>query len=138
VAVIEIKKDPSERELTWFGVLLGVFFALVGAMAWWRFDAPGVARVLWGLGILLPAVFFLVRPLRKPMYLGWTYLFFPIGWFLSHLLLTLIYYLLLTPLGWLMRLVAGDPMRRLWEPEADTYWVKRPETTDAARYFRQY
>ena len=138
MAVIEIKKDPSEKELRWFGILVGVFFLLVGALARWKFDAPGVARVLWILAVALPALFFLVKPLRKPLYLGWIYFFFPIGWLLSHILLTVIYYLLLTPLGWLMRLVTGDPMQRKLDPTAKSYWIERPKTTETARYFRQY
>jgi hypothetical protein len=138
MGVIEIRKDPSPRELAWFGVLLGVFSCLLGGIAAWRFGAPGAGKALAGAGLGLTAVFFLVRPLRMPIYLCWTYLFFPLGWVLSHLLLAAVYYLVLTPLGLLMRLFAGDPLARKMEPGRTSHWTARPKAPEAGRYFRQY
>ena len=34
----------------------------------------------------------------RPLYVGWLYAVFPIGWTISHLILAVIYFLILTPI----------------------------------------
>ena len=45
MAIIEINKKPSRRELNWFGALFATFFGVFGGLIWWKFDAPQVARL---------------------------------------------------------------------------------------------
>jgi hypothetical protein len=52
--------------------------------------------------------------------------------------MALIFYLVVTPLGVIMRLTGRDPMERRFDPKAKTYWKPRPTQTDASRYFRQF
>ena len=87
---------------------------------------------------LLIVVYYLVPPLQRPLYRGWMFSVMPIGWIISHLLLSAIYYLLLTPIGLIMKVVGYDPMRRKLEPSQETYWVKRQKSEDPQRYFKQY
>ena len=46
--------------------------------------------------------------------------------------------LLFTPIGLAMRLVGRDPLRRRFDRQASTYWIKRPEQDETGRYFRQF
>jgi hypothetical protein len=62
----------------------------------------------------------------------------PIGWVMSHLILAIIYYLVLTPVGLVLRALGRDPLHRRFEPEAKTYWIDRGEEPAVERYFRQY
>ena len=48
-----------------------------------------------------------------------------LGWINTRILLGLIFYVIFTPLGLLMRLRGQDPMRRTLASEADTYRVVR-------------
>jgi hypothetical protein len=66
------------------------------------------------------------------------YAAYPIGWVVSHVLLGLIYFGLLTPVGWLMKLFGYDPMERRFDRAAASYWVERERQTDAGRYFKQF
>jgi hypothetical protein len=54
-----------------------------------------------------------------------------------YLLLTLTYYLVFTPLGFLMRRLGPDAMHTKWEPQAPTYWAphKRRGADHAERQF---
>jgi hypothetical protein len=63
---------------------------------------------------------------------------FPFGWLLAHLLLAAIYFLLITPIGLILRIVRRDPLAREFEHEAQSYWTPRPANDDRSRYFRQY
>jgi hypothetical protein len=138
VALIELKKDASDRELAWFGVLLLAFLGLVGLLVWRATGTTMWARYIWGAGVVLAALYYAVPPIRRPMFFGWIRAAYPIGWAVSHALLAIIYFGLLTPIGWLMRLTGYDPMARRLDRAAPSYWVRRPETTDPRQYFRQF
>lgn len=138
MAIIDINRDPSRKTMLWFGALLALFCGLVGALLHWRFDLPRAARVVWTAGAGLAALYYAAPPLRRPIYLGWIYAFFPLGWVLSHILLGTIYYLVLTPIGLIMRLFGRDPLRRRFEPDAETYWIEYAAGQDPKRYFRQF
>ena len=138
MALLEIKRHPTPRELQWFGVWLGVFVALAGVLAYWRFEAPLGARVFWMGGGALVAIYFAAPPLRRWIYLGWLYGVFPLGWTVSHALLAATYYLVVTPTGLLVRLFRGDPLDRRPGRSQDSYWAARRPVRDVRRYLRQF
>ena len=72
------------------------------------------------------------------VYVGLMVAVFPIGWVVSHLLMTLFYFLFLTPIGILMRLLGNDPMQRRLDRDATSYWVKHDPGRRADRYFRPF
>ena len=74
----------------------------------------------------------------RGVYVVWMAAVFPIGWLVSHLLLAAIYYLVITPIGIMMRVCGYDPMQRRWDRQATTYWKPRRDTDDPKRYFKQY
>jgi len=138
MALIEINKDPTRRQLLWFGAALVMFFGVVGALARWRFGGPTVGFVLWGVAAVVGLVYYGVRPWRKPIYLGWSYATYPLGWLLSHAVLAITYYLVLTPIGLLMRLFRRDAMGRRCDGQARTYWIERQADRGPAGYFKQF
>ena len=138
MALIEIKRDPSSRELRWFGVMFAVFFAIVGGLVRWKFGVPAASTVIWLTAAGLTLLYYAVPPLRRPLYLGWMYAAFPIGWVVSHVVLAIVYYLVFTGTGLVMRLLGHDPMQRRFEPDAQTYWVEHRPGADLARYYRQF
>ena len=138
MALIKLNRTPSRRQLFWFGALFAMFFALIGGMIWWKFPAPTVAYVIWSVAALLTILFYAVRSLRKPIYLGWIQITYPIGWVVSHTAMAVIYYLVLTPVGLLMRLFGRDPMERRFNVGTPSYWVEHEPAGDPSRYFRQF
>lgn len=138
MAVIEINKDPSRRELLIFGLLLLAFAALVGGMAYWKFRARNLGVDIWLAGGAISALYFLIPPIRRPLYVGWMYAAFPVGFVVSHVILAVIYYLVISPIGVVMRLLGRDPMERTFDSKAKSYWVAHDPHKDPARYFRQF
>src|SRR6185503_9173181 len=86
MAILEVNKNPTRRELIVFGLLFLVFAGIVGSGLYFRSGAHQTARVVWIGGAALSALYFLIPALRKPFYLGWLYLTFPIGFVLSHVI----------------------------------------------------
>jgi hypothetical protein len=72
------------------------------------------------------------------MYLGWMRLFFPLGWTISHAVLLVLYFVVVTPIGLVMRVIRYDPMARRLDPDAPSYWVEHRTGGDSARYLRQF
>ena len=135
--IIDFNRAPSESQLRWFGAVPPAFFSVVGALLLWRLDSWLAAQILWGAGLTLAVLFYLVRPFRLPIYLGWMHAVAPIGWTVSHLVLAAIYYLVLTPTGVIMRIFGRDLLKRRLDASARTYWSGHDPGADTARYFRQ-
>ncbi len=138
MALIDIKRDPSKRELGWFGVIFALFFAIVGGLVRWKFGAPAAGTVIWLTAAGLTLLYYALPPLRRPLYFGWMYAAFPIGWVVSHVVLAIVYYLVFTGTGLVMRLLGHVRLQRRFEPDAQTYWVEHRPGEDRARYFRQF
>ncbi|MHC5005668.1 MAG: SxtJ family membrane protein [Planctomycetota bacterium] len=135
--MFEIDRNPARRQLFWFGPGLAAVLSVLGLILWARFGID-VARVVWIAAAALAVAWLVLPPLRRPFYIGWMYLTFPIAWTISHLLLAIVYYLVLTPLGLLRRLIGGDPMHRRLDDGTASYWVPHRPANNVKRYFRQY
>jgi len=130
-------RTPSERELRWFGLLLLAVFAVFGGVAWWRFEAPAAARILVGVGLGLAVIHAAVRSLRRPLYDLWMRLTWPLGWAVSHLVLAVIFYGIIAPMGIAMRIFGRDRLTRRFDAAAESYWVAHDPGGEPARYLRQ-
>lgn len=138
MALLEIHRNPSRRELSWFGLLVLLFFGLVGGLVLWRSGSMTAAVTIWSIGGLLALLYYAVRPLRLAMFRGWMVAVYPIGFVISHLVLAGIFFLVITPIGLVMRLVGRDPMTRKFDRTADSYWTRRNPESGSERYFRQF
>lgn len=138
MAIIEINRNPSRRELLWFGGLLGGFLIVVGAVLYWRFDMDATAYALWIAGPLVATLYYGLPSIRKPVYLAWMHAAFPIGWAVSHLLFAIVYYLVLTPIALALRLGGREVVTRRFDRAAATHWIERRRVEDPARYFKQF
>ena len=138
MAMIELRINPTAKDLKWFGLILLAFFGLVGVLVWRATGSLAWPRAIWGAATLLALLYYVVRPLRRPIYVGWSYLTYPIGWVVSHVLMGVVFFGLFTVAGMLMRLFGYDPMTRRFDRSATSYWVKHEESSDVSSYFRQY
>jgi len=138
MSLIEIDWHPARRQLRVFGlsamaaslVLSAVLVFLWHAAAIWALVALGA-----GAAILLCS---LVSPrATRVIYLALTIAATPIGLAVSLVMLAAFYFLLLTPVGLLFRLIGRDPLHRTFARKADTYWVPRGPPPSAERYFHQ-
>jgi hypothetical protein len=134
----DIPFDPPRRTLRQFAGLWLVFF---GGMALWQGLARG--HVSQALVFALIAVTIgplgLVRPeWMRWVYVGWMVLAFPIGWTVSQVMLTVMFFGLFTPIGLIFRLIGRDPLHRVRSTERNSYWTPKPAPADLRRYFKQF
>ena len=139
MSVVQINTDPTRRQLNQFGSIWMGFVAFFGAIAFFKFHNPSLARGLWVAAVVVPIVGWVFPRFMRWVFLGMSYLAFPIGFVVSHVVLAVVYYLVLTPIGLLTRLFGYDSMKRRFDPETKSYWVERSaEGVEPKRYFRQF
>ena len=120
------------------GVVLPAVCLAIGGSVTGGIQPLLVASVVWATGGLLGLLVLTWPGFGRHVYVGWMQAALPIGWTVSHLVLAIAYYLVLTPAGLIMRLCGHDPMQRNFESEVETYWSKHNPIDDTARYFRQF
>ena len=138
MGIIDIDRSPSRRGLLWFGLLLPVFFAAMGVLVWRRTGTVRSATALWAVGGTVSALFAFWPASRRRIYVGWMYAVYPIGWAVSHLLLGIVYFGVVTPIGFVLRLLRHDPLKRQFDRTTSTYWVRRSPGRGVERYLRQF
>lgn len=136
MALIRIEKNPSNRQLLVFGCAWPVFFGAWGLTAWLR-GRHGAGEILWITSLVVPLAGAVSRRLLRLAYVALSYATYPVGFVVSHVVLALVYFLALTPIGLTMRLLGHDPLTRKFEPGAQTYWKPREKTKPANSYFDQ-
>lgn len=132
------KLNTQPSDLRKFGLLVGGVFVLLAALLWWR-DKPadvyfaGAGAFLIALGVICP------RGL-KWIYLGWMFLALILGHVVSTILLTLLYYLVISPIGLLARIAGKDFLSCRVTRETSTYWTPKetPNGAETSDYERQF
>ncbi len=127
---------PDARQLRQFAWVSLVGFPALGLLLWRAHGAPWVAAVLAALGVLVWLVG-LVEPNRiRIVYVALLAVSVPIGWVVSGVLLRLVFYGVVTPLGLLFRVVGRDALS-LRRPQGPSYWRDLDSHEDGASYFHQ-
>ena len=123
--------EPDKKQLRHFGLLVGSLFVVIFSFAlpiYFVYSKPVwpllIALPLFGLGILSP-----IR--LRSVFLIWMLLGGWIGGVVSRVILTLLFILLITPIGVLNRIFGGDPLKLKFDPSTASY----KEIVDEAKVF---
>ena len=145
--MVELNLRPDARTLRQFGWIALGGFGLLALLAWngWLVFAHlgegARVPVASGLAALaaVSALFSLVWPKANlPLYLALTVVGFPIGFVLSYVIMATLFYVVIAPIGLLLRLVGQDPLNRRFLPAAKTYWVDARPERPRESYFKQF
>ena len=139
MSLVEINWHPGRKELRGFGIAALVAGALISVLL---YALKGLA-IQWivaifaaGCAIFLSSLVSL--KLTKAIYLGLILVTLPIGLVVSFLLLAAFYFLLISPLSLVFRLIGRDSLHRKFDARADSYWVTHRPPEDIERYFHQF
>ncbi len=140
--MIQLDLRPPDDVVRKFGFIASVGFPVMGvALTYWPASIlpTGALWVFVGLAAYctLASALGLIA-LVRPVFIGMTLIGWPIGFVVSTVLLSLIYFLMFTPLGLLFRLLGRDPMRRKLHGKAESYWITRENQRKPASYLRIY
>ena len=121
-------KAGSERS---FGLIFATFFVIIGLYPLWygeniRLWSLLIAFIFLFLGILLPKVLIVPNNL-------WFRFGKLLGDIVAPIIMILLYFLIVTPTGIIMRLLGKDLLRQKLDKSKKSYWIERKESLDSMK-----
>lgn len=139
MSIIEIDYNPNRKKLRDFG-LIALVASIVLSLVLYFFKHLAIQWifVIIGIGLFIFLSSLISLRLTKIIYLGLTYLTFPIGYVLSFLVMSIFYFLIITPVGLVFKITGKDPLHKKYNKAAKSYWIKRQAPDKLDRYFHQF
>jgi hypothetical protein len=131
----------TAAELRRFGLTLGAAFAVIAAIIYWRRGATPFAMGAGGLGLGLASAALLAPGALAPVERAWMGLAHALSRVTTPIILAIIYFLIITPIGLLRRATGRNALvRRLGDAELAEggYWVVRPAGRTRSDLSRQF
>jgi hypothetical protein len=124
------------RTLRRFGLVMAVPLVLLAVLLLWKQRPAGpyvlaVAACFALLGVAAPR-------LLGPVETAWMKMAAGLSIVMTYVILTLAFFLVLTPLGLVRRAFGGDSLRRKFDGNAASYWVPVDPNGPAGRHDRPY
>jgi len=117
--------DLDTKGLRQFGLILGgILIVLFGFILPWSRDWGGFPNDLWIVTGSLVLIWALIAPgSMRGLYRGWMRIAMVIGNVVNRIILAIVYFIVIAPMGFVMRIMGKDPMRRKWDKNVSSYRV---------------
>ena len=134
----EIKNIKSTgKDLRNFGITMGIALGVLGGLLLWREKPYYFYCVSAGIAILLSG--FAFPEALKPFQKVWMTISILMGWFMTRLILIVLFYAILTPIGIIARLCGKKFIDRALDKNVKSYWIiKTPEKRGNSSYEQQF
>jgi hypothetical protein len=125
-----------------FSVLFLVVKSHAGGWTDWNIQ-QGIESSAWkwflGVGAFLFVLSRVAYPVMKPIHIGWMTLAFALGWVNTRILLGVFFFLIVTPIGLIMRMLGKDLLSERIDRNAESYWIRRERVAfDPKKYERMF
>ena len=130
------QEGPSTGDLRRFGLIMTTAFSIVAGVLLWR-------DRMWAIYLFAPATLLLFMAVVRPNWLGviekwWMAFAEVLGTVVTALILTLAFFIVITPVGWFKRVLSSDTLGLTFDPEVQTYWVDVDPDGPASRPDRPF
>lgn len=129
--------NTSDKAVKKTGVTVGIVLIAISFILWWLEKNSFIYfSAIGGIFIILS---YIALPLLRPFHKLWIGLSLVLGFVMSHVILTLLFYFVVTPIGLLAKLVGKKFMPLGFDKNAKTYWEKREKISkEKIDYERQF
>ena len=135
VDIGNIKSNKSD--IRKFGITAGIILMIIAGVLFWKeidlfniFLASGI--ILFLIAIALPSVF-------KPIYWIWMSFAIILGWFMTRVIISLLFFLIISPIGLFLRLFGKQFIELQWDKTKDSYWnFRTQENLQNESYEKQF
>ena len=127
--------DNEKRDIR----IVFLIFSAIFVVFTWKYYPSILSYALMGLTLLILPIVAFSPIILRPVFKLWLKVAHAIGWFNTQLLLSIVFILIFTPTGLVMRLLQKDLMKRKMLAEK-TYWepYELEGLKDKSRYERQF
>jgi hypothetical protein len=135
---LELKElDSSPKSLRKFGFLIGGIVLVISFWLSLRYFSPFICYSLGIIGVVLIVTGVFSPQGLKGIHKLWMGMAFAIGWVVSTILLTMIFYLVIMPVGLLARILGKEFLDKNMRIRNDSYWIKK-DIGKKANYEKMY
>jgi len=125
----------SYKQERQFGYLFAAVFTIIAFWPLWPLHAPKIA---WLAGAVAWVAVALICPrLLAPLYKAWMKFGHVLGWINARIILAFVFFVVVTPIGLLMRLLGKD-LLRMKSRTTDSYWIQRDKPLDPQSLRNQF
>jgi multisubunit Na+/H+ antiporter MnhG subunit len=143
MSLVKLNWKPSPKEIRQFGAIFGSGFLLIGLVKYfwmwsWLFERNEKLGLIFILiGIVGGAIGLTGTKLALPLYWVWMGVAFVLGNIMSRVVITLIYYGVITPMSFVARLLGRDKLQ-LKKRAVQSYWQDISLPREPEKYERQF
>jgi hypothetical protein len=125
---------PTPQEVRKAGLVVLVGFALLAVLSRWRgHPTASLVFAAAGAGLGVPMLAGVV-----PVYKAWMGVAHVLGKINTTIILSVLFFLIITPLGLVFRLLGRDPLALKLDRAAATYWTPKARPAGSSSYFNQF
>jgi len=134
----EIKNIRSEKsDLRKFGITFGLILLIIAGFLFWKENE--LFQIILTIGVVLYVLGITLTVVLKPIYLMWMIFATVLGWIMTRVILSVLFYAILTPIGLILRLFGKQFLELKWNKTDITYWNYRPKNLFVAeKYEKQF
>ena len=117
----EIKNIKSEKsDLRNFGIIVGIIFLIISGFLFWNEKESFQIFFVIGIILFLPAI--AIPFVLKPVYWIWMIFAIILGWIMTRVILSLLFFLIFTPIGLTLRFFGKQFLELRWDKSKESYW----------------
>jgi len=128
----EIKNiSTTKTDLKKFGLMLGILALIIAGLLFWKQNSSFVYLAI--VGFVLLAAGLLFPSVLKPVYRGWMTIAVVLGFVMTRVILTVLYFGIFTPVSLVLGILRKDLLNQKWDKSQTSYWVRRPSSKSAPK-----
>ena len=132
----EIKNiKTGKKAIREFGILIGIILFIISGVLFYK-EKESFEIFIWlsvvivSLGLMLPIIL-------KPFYLIWMTFAIILGWFMTRLILSILFYVIISPIGLFLRLFGKDILGLHYDRSMQSYWNYRDSVEGNNQYYEK-
>ena len=138
MSLVNINWTPNKKELRQFGLTLIIGFSFIGLFFYFFYDKEIIAYACWLFGFTAGLLGLTGFKLALPVYWAWMFIAFIMGNIMSRLILAIIFYVMVTPISLIMKILRRDRLH-LKKPTNSSYWLEENHVNkNESQYERQF
>ena len=134
----EIKNIKSKKsDLRNFGITIGMILLIISGFLFWKEKES--FQIFLAIGIILFLTAIALPSVLKPVYWIWMIFAIILGWFMTRVILSLLFYVVFTSIGLTLRFFGKQFLELQWDKSKESYWNFRTnEQQQKENYEKQF
>jgi hypothetical protein len=132
----EIKNITSKKsDLRKFGITVGLILSVIAGLLFWK--GKDSFQLILIIGIILLASGLAIPIILKPVYWVWMIFATILGWVMTRVILSLLFFLVFTSIGLISRMFRKQFLELSCYTSQDTYWDYRSANEDNLKNYEK-